>query len=286
MRADDDVDFSCFEGGQGFLLLCRRAESTEHLDAGGKGGEAALEGLVMLKGEDCGGSENCDLLGVGDGFDRGAHSHFGFAVADVAAQEAIHWRGAFHVALNVGDGEVLVGSFLELEGIFKFALEVAVWRKRQAWGGFSGCVEGEELLGHVFERLSDAGLARIPAGAAEFVERWMRAFDDAIALHQVHALERNVEAGVFGVAEQHEFATAAVGFDLAETLELADTVIDVDYEIAWLEFREIAEETGGADFATRAVQRWSDLEEVGIAVERELRLRERYAVGKRGADQE
>src|ERR1700730_3794114 len=145
MGPNDDVDFSGFESGQGFLLLCCCAKSANDFDAGGKGREAALEGLEMLKGEDCGGSENCDLLGVGDGFERGAHSHFGFAVADVAAQEAIHWRGAFHVALNVGDGEVLVGSFLELEGIFKFALEVAVWRKRQAWGGFSGCVEGEQL---------------------------------------------------------------------------------------------------------------------------------------------
>ncbi len=136
MRADDDVDFAGFERGQGFLLLGGGAEAAEHFDARGKCGEAALEGFEVLKGEDGGGSEDGDLLGVGDGFEGGAHGDFGFAVADVAAEEAIHRRGAFHVALDVGDGEVLVWRFFEFEGVFKFALEVAVGRKREAWRRF------------------------------------------------------------------------------------------------------------------------------------------------------
>ncbi len=48
---------------------------------------------------------------------------------------------------------------------------------------------------------------------------------------------------------------AAVGLDLAEAFELADAVIDVDDVVAGLEFGEIAEEAGGADFAAGAVQR-------------------------------
>ncbi len=62
----------------------------------------------------------------------------------------------------------------------------------------------------------------------------MSAFDDAIALHQVHAFERNVEARVFGVPQQHEFAAAAVRLDLAQTLELADAVVHVDHKVARL----------------------------------------------------
>ena len=62
----------------------------------------------------------------------------------------------------------------------------------------------------------------------------MGAFDDAIALHQVHALERDVEARIVGVAQQHEFAAMAVRFDLAQSFELADAVVDVDDEVAGL----------------------------------------------------
>ncbi len=52
------------------------------------------------------------------------------------------------------------------------------------------------------------------------------------------------------------------------------------------EFREIAEEARGADFAAGAVQRRRDLEEVGIAEQREFRVWERHAFGERRADQQ
>ena len=94
----------------------------------------------MLKGENCGGRKNRDLLAVGDGFERRTHGYFCLAVADVTAQEAIHRRGAFHVALDVGDGEILIGRFFEFESVFKFALEVAVRRKCKTGRGLSGCV--------------------------------------------------------------------------------------------------------------------------------------------------
>ncbi len=61
----------------------------------GKSGEAALEGFEVLEGEDGGGSQNGDLLGVGDGFEGGAHGDFRFSVADVAAEQAVHGGGDF-----------------------------------------------------------------------------------------------------------------------------------------------------------------------------------------------
>ena len=112
----------------------------------------------------------------------------------------------------------------------------------------------------------------------------MGAFDDAIALHEVHALEGDVEARVVGVSQQHEFAAAAVGVDLAQAFELADTVIDVDDEVAGLEFGEIAEEAGGANFAAGAIDGGGDFEEIGIAEKRELRVGKGHAVGERARD--
>ena len=140
------------------------------------------------------------------------------------------------------------------------------------------------MVGHVLEGFADTRLAGIPGGAAEPIKRRVIAFYDAIALDQIHAFERNVEARIFGVTKEHEFATAAIGFDEAETFELADAVIDVDDEIAGLKFGEIAEEAGGANFAAGAFDSGSNVKKIGIAVEGEFGVGKRNAVGKGSAN--
>ena len=56
--------------------------------------EALLEGFEVLEGENGCWREHGDLLAVLHGFEGGAHGDFGFAVADVAAEQAIHGRGS------------------------------------------------------------------------------------------------------------------------------------------------------------------------------------------------
>src|SRR5712664_2336342 len=203
MRADDDVDFAGFECGENLLLFGGGAKAAEHLNTDWKGRKSPLESFEMLEGEYGRGRKKRDLLRIGNGFEGGAHGHFGLAIADIAAEEAVHRCGALHVFLDVGDRGVLVGSLLELEGVLEFALEISVGRKRKPWRGFPGRVQRQKLVGHVFQRFAYARLARVPAGTAESIERGMRAFDNAIALHQVHALEGDVEARVLGVAKEH-----------------------------------------------------------------------------------
>ncbi len=111
------------------FLLFGGAEAGDHLDVDGEVGEAALEGLVVLEGEDGGGGEDGDLLAVLHGFEGGAHGDFGFAVADVAAEQAVHGLGGLHVGLDVGDGGDLVVGLVEVEGVFELALHVGVGRE-------------------------------------------------------------------------------------------------------------------------------------------------------------
>ena len=98
----------------------------------------------------------------------------------------------------------------------------------------------------------------------------MNALDDAVALDEVHALEGNVEAGIFGVAKEHEFAATPFGFDQAKAFKLADAVVDVDNEVTRLEFGKIAEETGGANFAAGTLDGGRNVEEVGVTVKSDL----------------
>ncbi len=180
----------------------------------------------------------------------------------------------------------MVNGFFELERVFKFALEIAVGGKCESLRCFSRGVEREKLVRHVFEGFAHARFARVPARAAEFVERGMRAFDDAIALHQIHALKRNIETRIVSVTEQHELAAMAVRFDLAKPFELADAMIHVNDEVAGLQFGKVSEESGSANLVAGALDCRSDVEKIGVAENRELRFWKSDAFGKRRANQE
>ena len=80
----------------------------------------------MLEAEHGGGGDDGDLLGVLQGLEGRAHGDFGLAVADVAAEEAVHGLDVFHVLLDVGDGVELVVGFVEVEGVLELPLEVVV----------------------------------------------------------------------------------------------------------------------------------------------------------------
>ncbi len=88
--ADKNVDFAGFRFLQNFFLLFGVAEAADHFDGDGKRSEALLEGFVMLEGEHRGRGKQGNLLVVADGLERGAHRDFRLAVADIAAEEAVH----------------------------------------------------------------------------------------------------------------------------------------------------------------------------------------------------
>src|SRR5260370_15241931 len=88
--ADQDIDFASLHFLQNFFLLLGRAETTDHFNGDREGRETLLERLVVLECEYGGGCEYRDLFIVADGFECGAHGDFGFAVAHIAAQQAVH----------------------------------------------------------------------------------------------------------------------------------------------------------------------------------------------------
>ena len=206
MGADEDVDLS----GGGLLQdrgsLLRGAEAREHLDDDGEVCEAALEALEVLEGEDRSGREYGDLLAVLHGLEGGAHGDLGLAVTDIAAEQAVHGLRGLHVVLDVGDGGDLVFGLVEVEGVVELALHVAVGRKRGADGGLALRVELNQLGAHVGHRFLDACLGLVPGLRSELVEFGRRAgLAAAIFLDEVEARERDVELGLIGELEDHEF---------------------------------------------------------------------------------
>src|SRR6267378_8519778 len=111
----------------------------------------------------------------------------------------------------------------------------------------------------------------------------MRAFEDAVTLNEVHALEGNVETRIVGVPQEHELAAVPAGFDLAKSFELADAVIHMDHIVSGLQLGKVAEETGCANLAAGAFDRGGDVEKIGVAEKREPGAGKRDAFREGGA---
>ena len=167
----------------------------------------------MLKSEDSGGNEDGYLFGVAYCLEGGSYGYFGFAEADVATDEAIHWCCGFHVVFDIDSGFELVGSVLVHEAGFEFVLKVAVGTEGESSSGFAFGVELDEVLGDIFDLLFGLLFQYLPCVAAEAVERWGDTFFAYIAANFVETVYADVESVVVLVYESDDLLLVSVGLD-------------------------------------------------------------------------
>ncbi len=170
MGANDNVHRAGRQIFDHLLLSAASAESGEQLDANGIIGHALAKSVEVLLREDGRRHEHGDLLTVHDGLEGGADADFSFTEADVAANEAVHRFGEFHIGLGFKDGAHLIGSFLVDKGALEFALPGCVGGEGMAGLGFAGSLDGEQLAGDIMHSAFGLGLAFGPTRAAEGVE--------------------------------------------------------------------------------------------------------------------
>ena len=202
VRSDDDVDFAGGQIGEHLFLLGLRAEAAHHVDPHRKTGKALAERLLMLKRQHRRRREERDLFSVHHGLEARAHRDFGLAVADVAAQQAIHRRLRFHVALDLGNRGLLVGRELVLECVLEFLLPMRVGAERVAGDRAAGGVELQQLLRHIAHRLLDLRLRALPRGAAEPIDG--RTGGAGVFLNEVEAFDGNEQLVLACVAQLEE----------------------------------------------------------------------------------
>ncbi|MCE2514627.1 MAG: hypothetical protein J4F37_06395 [Acidobacteria bacterium] len=213
-----------------------------------------------------GSGEQGHLLAVHQGLERRPQRDLGLAVADVAAQQAVHRDRRLHVALDVGQGRPLVRRQLVLERRLELLLPVGVRAERVPRQRLARGVELQELVRHVAHRLPDAGLGLLPRRAAEPVQR--RVGGAGVFLQQVELLDRDEQLVALGVAQLDELlrSPAAVHTQLPQADERADAMVEVHDVVADLQIAEVRQERLGERPAlvTDGVLRF---EEVGLGVE-------------------
>ena len=125
VRADQDVDLAALEGRRRVARLLRRAEARDHVDRERVVAQALAERAEVLLGEHRGRHQEHHLLAVLGGLERGAQRDLGLAVADVAADQAVHRARLLHVGAHGLDRLELVGRLAVREGALELELPLA-----------------------------------------------------------------------------------------------------------------------------------------------------------------
>ncbi len=208
VRADQNVDLTHGHAPQYFLDLLRRTEAADHFHRQREGCKPLLKSLVMLEREHRSRRQHRDLLVVAQRLESRAHRHFRFAVTNVAAQQPIHRKLRFHVALHVGDGLRLVTGLVVFERVLKLLHPFGIGWKNVPACGLALRIKFDQFVGHVLHRLAHTRLGLSPSLRAEVIQNWLRALCRAIFLHQIKPSQRNIEPRRVRIFQHHEFRNA------------------------------------------------------------------------------
>ena len=137
------------------------------------------EGVDVLLDEQRRRAQHGHLLAVLHRLERRAHRDLGLAVADVAADEAVHRHGPLHVGLDLVDGAQLVGRLDVGEGVLELALPRGVRREGVPARRHPRGVEPDQLGGDLLDVAPGAALGLVPVRAAHLVEAGLLAADVA-----------------------------------------------------------------------------------------------------------
>ena len=109
-----------------FLLLEPRTKAAQNIDGDGETGHSVAKRPVVLLGQQGGGDKDGHLPATFDRLEGGPHGQLGLPVADIAADQPIHWPGLLHVLLDRYGHLHLVLSIVKRKGRLELALPFAI----------------------------------------------------------------------------------------------------------------------------------------------------------------
>ena len=234
VRADKYVDRALGKRLERALLLRRRAEAAEHLNLKAKRGKALEEGLVVLLGQNGRGAEHHDLAAGVHTLKRRTQGDLGLAKAHVAAQQAVHGLGRFHIGLNVGDSLQLVARLVVREALLHLDLLGRVGRAGDTGNRRAARIQIDQVKRQLFGILARLVGGACPVGGVEPGQARLVAVGANIARDTVDLLERHVELVAVGIFQQEVVALFAAHFLARDLAKERDAVSGVHHVVARL----------------------------------------------------
>ena len=199
----------------------------------------------MLLGQHGGRHQHGHLLAIHHGLERCTQGHFGFAVTDVAADQAVHRLGGFHVALDVGDGAQLVVGFWKGKGLLKIVLPWRIGREGVALQRGPARLGFQHLRGEIVRGARGSDFFFGPALAAQRVQRRLGAPHPDIAAEQVRLAGGHIEPRLVGIFHGKGFLQLAVEDNFIEAKIFADAVLHVHDQFARTQIAPVGQPFAG-----------------------------------------
>ena len=181
----------------------------------------------MLLGEHRGGHEHGHLPAVLDHLEGAAGRHLGLAVADIAADQSVHGLLPGQVVEHLVDGLGLAAGLIVGKGLLQFAVQVTGRGKAVPLAHGPLCIDVEQFLGDLPDRVGDLFLGTLPALRAEAVEFGLLVGEPLVAAHPVEPVHGHVEFVAAAELDLHEVAVLAGKLHVDQLLEDADAVVAV-----------------------------------------------------------
>ena len=189
--------------------------------------------------------ENRNLLAVHRRLVRRANRNFSLAKANVAANQPVHWRFAFHIRLDIFDGFNLVGRLLVGKFFLKISLRYVVHVEGETVSGGAARVNFNQLFGNIFDGAGSAGFGASPFAGTELGKVRNSFIVGNIFLQNADGIRRQVELIAAAVLNVQVVALHAVKFERVNAEVLANPVRGVNDVIADLNLGEIFNRVAG-----------------------------------------
>ena len=240
MGADQQIHPARLHPLQHILDLLGGTEPGQHLHRDREGAEPVLGRDIVLLGQHGGGHQNGRLLAVQNTLHHRPQGHLRLAVAHIAAQQAVHGNGLFHIALDFHNGPQLVSRLLIVKGVLKLPLPRAVGGKGKARLPLPLGIQLDQpcrqLPGGGFGPVGGLG----PLGAAQLVELgglFSLVSGADIFTHQIQRRGRHIQTVAAGVGDLDIVLLHPVHRQAQHLHEAADAVVGMHHQIAGRQVR-------------------------------------------------
>ena len=173
-----------------------------------------------------------------DDFECCPDGDFGFAVADIAADESVHWLVVFEIALDILNRGKLVGRFLIRKRFLHFRLPGRVRRQGVAGRGFPGGIQFDQLRRHLLDLLFGLFGRPRPVARVQPSDRRRRVCRADILLDPVYLVGRHINFIPAVVFQKQVVTLGPVGaFKPGNPRVAPDAVMDMHDIIAFAQLQ-------------------------------------------------
>ena len=240
--ADHDVDLALGQfGGRGFDFL-GGFEARHDFHAHRPVGEAVLEAVVVLLGEQGGRHQHRNLLAAVHCEEGRAHGDLGLAEADIAADQAVHRLRAGHVLEYRLNGGQLVGGFLKREVVGKALVVLFRVGEAEALARGAAGIYVEQFGSDIANFLGGLATRLLPLIRAQAVQWRTVVIAAGIAGNQVQVGDRHVQGCLVGVLQYQKLGLLIFNGQVGKTPIAADAVVDMNHRRAFAQLGQVSDD--------------------------------------------